>query len=410
MSDVRLTNANLKRGKSKPSLTIGNLETWLSDNSITVRRNLITHNMDVSGLNQDYNPETLNNDLHIILHDKLKSEFQCTASAVGDLLGVVAGKQRFNPVLDWLSDAPQWDRTDRFEEIFSILHIDGDDQLSQLLLRKWLIQCRSLLDNHLGDDSFGADGVLVLTGPQGIGKTSFAQKIAGKQEFGKIGQYVDFHDKDTIRRCTSTWICELGEVEKTMRTDCDQLKSFITQDIDEYRLPYGRNDSVIARRTSLIATCNSSDFLVDSTGSRRFWTVPVNLIDLDRLRDLDVLQLWKQAETYSKADPQSFRLTPFERELLAARNVEHERMLPSQAEIMDIFQQAEDEKGFWQTVEMTVSQFKEENASLSRYSVEKIGKALDKLGIESARGRIDGKQARIRKLPHHISYAEKRYG
>ena len=72
---------------------------------------------------------------------------------------------------------------------------------------------------------------------------------------------------------------EDAEVETSLRTDPERLKAFITAERDEFRLPYARSDTVSARRTSLSATCNSQEFLTDPTGSRRFWTVPVEKID-----------------------------------------------------------------------------------------------------------------------------------
>lgn len=172
---------------------------------------------------------------------------------MADLLGVLAGKHRYNPVEVMLKNAPAWDGVDRVEQLYKILCIE-DDELSKTLLHKWLWQCYSMAHNDT-KYPFGADGLLVLQGKQGIGKTSFVRKIGVLPELVKLGQYLDSRDKDTIRRCTSCWICEWGEIETTLRSDLERLKAFITAEIDEYRLPYGRTDQTLCRRTSLIATC-----------------------------------------------------------------------------------------------------------------------------------------------------------
>ena len=178
------------------------------------------------------------------------------------------------------------------------------------------------------------------------------------------------------------------------------MKAFITSATDSYRLPYARSDSNLLRRTSFAATANSDRLLVDPTGSRRFWTIPVETIDLEALDKLDPVQLWQQVQndvtTYGR---QSFRLTPIEQRLLAERNSHHERPLKAQPEIEDILTDAEDNPSLYKWENMTVSDFKSYYTNLSRYSVEQIGKALDKLNIHAERKSIDGKQVRARKLP-----------
>ena len=58
-----------------------------------------------------------------------------------------------------------------------------------------------------------------------------------RPDFVKLGQWIDPKDKDTMLRCTSAWIVELGEIETTLRSDLERLKAFITAEADEYRLP-----------------------------------------------------------------------------------------------------------------------------------------------------------------------------
>ena len=273
--------------QTKPQLTVDKLEMWLDDNAIEIAYNCISHSVEVDGVDPSYNPETVKSDLHIIVHDQLKRKYQCDRGLVADLLGVLAGKHRYNPVEVMLKNAPAWDGVDRVERLYK-KHCIEDDELSKTLLHKWLWQCYSMAHNDT-KHPFGADGLLVLQGKQGIGKTSFVRKIGVLPELVKLGQYLDSRDKDTIRRCTSCWICEWGEIETTLRSDLERLKAFITAEIDEYRLPYGRTDQTLCRRTSLIATCNTEQFLIDPTGSRRFWTVPVKGIDLEALAALDGL-------------------------------------------------------------------------------------------------------------------------
>lgn len=387
-------------GKSEHKRRILDLDTfeqYLFENGISVRYNVITKEAEIQGVNSIFNPETLAADLHIILHDQLKKEFRCTKELVADLLGVVSGKYRFNPVIDMLRDV-KWDYTERVVPLFEILHLPTEDNLSRTLVSKWLFQCWAMAQNEL-KNGYGADGLLVLQGPQGIGKTSFVRKLGVRPELVKLGQYIDTHDKDTTRRCTSAWIVELGELETTLRSDLERLKAFITAERDEYRLPYGRADQIQARRTSLIATCNTERFLIDPTGSRRFWTVPVEKIDLDRLAEFDALQLWAEVKDLAADKQNHFRLTREEQAQLARRNLEHEKPLKGQLEVEDIINTARAEPGSFEWRDGTVSEFKTYNDTLRGYSIQQISQALDKLGLTTQKKRISGHVQRVRNLP-----------
>ena len=388
-----------KRDDQCPALTLELFTDFLKEAGISVRYNVISKEFQMDGIPSRFNPETLASDLHIILHDQLKQVFKCSKDQVADLLHVAGGVQRFNPVLDMLGRT-EWDRVDRMPELFDILHLPKGDALSRILISKWLMQGVAMARNQL-HGAYGADGVLVLNGGQGIGKTTFVKKMGIRPDLYKLGQWLDTRDKDTARRCTSAWIVELGELETTLRSDLERLKAFITAERDEYRLPYARTDQILARRTSLIATCNTERFLIDPTGSRRFWTVPLEKIDLDRLEKLDAIQLWKQAEASLCQNPQGFRLTKLEQEALFRRNVSHEKPMKAQMEVEDILQEARGGSGYLWT-DMTVSDFKAEHDLLRAYSVEQIGKALDKLGVEARRVQHSGVRKRLRLLPKRI--------
>jgi putative DNA primase/helicase len=265
---------------------------------------------------------------------------------------------------------------DRLQTFYDILHIPESDALSRTLIYKWLWQGLSMPRNTL-KDAYGADGILVLQGAQGIGKTSVARKLAVNHSLCKLGQHLDSRDKDTYRRAVSAWIVEFGEIETTFKSDIEKLKAFITTAVDEYRLPYGRADQTLARRTVIMGTCNSERFLIDPTGSRRFWTVPLTDINLPALSKLDALQLWLQVDVATKDNPQGFRLTKEEQAALAVRNCEHERLLPAEAESLDIMA-----KDNMDMCDATVSEFKAEHSELSHYTADQIGRALSHMGIE----------------------------
>ena len=391
--------------QNKPYFKIESLESELQKREIEVKYNTISceteffKNGEKSEISENFVTEIYSN-----ICDKY---LKITHTLVEQYLCYLAEKNKYNPVLD-LFNANQWDKQDHLTEIYDVLGIAQDDNLSRTLLLKWFWQGHALIRN-CDKSPFGADGVLTLTGKQGIGKTSFFRHMAlhsVNSDFFKEGQKIKSLDKDTIRRCHTAFITELGELGSTFKfAHIDDLKAFITQSRDQYRLPYGHKDIKKARRCNLAATVNDKEFLVDRTGNRRFWTIPVENINLDGLKEINALQVWLQVwEQYAKHNLQGFRLTKDEQNLLSERNSQHERSLKSEDEIRDILDEAQARN--IQFTHMTVSEFKEKHPRLRNYTVNQIGIALDKLGIEMKPRRINGKVSRVRLLPdkYVISY------
>ena len=399
-----LQNNDLKIGSAKPKekeqLYIYSFEKWMSDNDISIRYNELTHELEVNGLGKEFNQETILEDMDVILFDILKSSFKCSKQLIDDMLGVIAKKNSYNPVHEMLKNAPSWDGKDRLPELFDIMKINEDDELSKTLIHKWLLMALALSENRFSK-AFGADGILVIQGNQGIGKTSLVSKLGIEPSFTKLGLYIDTRDKDTIIRATSAWITEIGELETTLKSDIERLKAFITADFDRYRVPYGRADSTHTRHTAFIATCNSDRFLIDETGSRRFWTIPCEeKFDLDKLSEFNSLQLWKQIEKELNQYPYStaygspyqllFRLTAEEQKELAERNAVHEKYLKGQKEIEDILLDAEEKPSDYMYTWCTPSSFKSAYDSLKGYTAEQIGRALNRFDIQKKDMRLGG--------------------
>lgn len=368
--------------KVRVRLGIQELEKELRSRGFGVQYNMIKACYETTG-KTDAGRVPSFDDLATILHDQLADEYRgATFDTISQKLLFIARENQYNPVLECL-DALQWDGQDRRGQLFSMLGLEHDT-LSQALVWKWLLQSVALLFND-EEDPFGADGCLVLNGEQGLGKTSFFRHLALRSEWFGEGQRIDDRDKDTGRRAITVWICELGEVESTMKSDIPALRAFVTSSEDHYRLPYGRNDIVAPRRTSLCATANDDRYLVDPTGNRRWWSVPFRrAVSHEELKALDAQQLW--AQIYAQVAPLSyedkktcFRLTADEQKQLSKRNGSFEKPLKSQPEVEDILSIAKRDN--LQMREMTVAEFKALWPTLAGYDTRQIGIALKHLGI-----------------------------
>ncbi len=149
-------------------------------------------------------------------------------------------------------------------------------------------------------------------------------------------------------RATGKWIAELGELDATLKRDQSSLKAFITSAVDTYRQPYASVAVDRPRRTSFCVTVNPTEFINDETGSRRFWVIHPETIDVEKLKSLSkrwFRQMWRQVydELYLP-DPQGFRLTDEERAILEHENLQHSKPLPGEIEILDRYKWDASEK------------------------------------------------------------------
>ena len=237
--------------------------------------------------------------------DDIISEIRSIAERTGmpakniqENLGTIARRRPDNPVVDYLKQL-QWDGQDYIQKlcdaiVVAPIHIKARD----IAVRRWLIQAAAAADGAdstpRGDALPKYEYVLVMVADQGVGKTKWMMQLLppALSSYFKSGVSIDPSDKDSVIKATGSWIVELGELDATFRrADVARLKAFLSEDIDEYRIPYGRAPSRWKRRTVFGGTVNDTEFLSDATGNRRYMAIQV-----DELHDhgLDIDQLWAQ--------------------------------------------------------------------------------------------------------------------
>ena len=226
---------------------------------------------------------------------------------VAGWLSVVADENRVHPVQQYLEKLPAAKGETEIKRLFACLELaeSASKGLSYKLLRKWLVQCVAMAYNDAGE--YGAEGVLILQGAQGIGKTSFFRALCKDlKDCFKEGAEQN-EDKDKIIENTKYWITELGELERSTLKEMGSLKAFITATSDEYRAPYAAVSVKYPRYTSLCGTVNELDFLRED--GRRWWIIALEDINLDALAKISTKRLWAEAFALWNANKNGFRLT-----------------------------------------------------------------------------------------------------
>lgn len=356
------------------------------------------------------------------LEQELQRDFSTgiTISAIERYLNVIVGENVKNPLLDSIK-AVKWDGVNRLKQVFDILHIE--DKLSKLFLYKWFLQAIAMLHNGDNGKKFAPEFVLVLQGRQGTGKTRFFQHLCPQNYWGE-GETVDPRDKDTLIRITSKWIVEIGEIGSTMKKDVDILKAFLTRGTDDCRPPYGKKSMEYPRKTVFVATVNETEFLLDTTGNRRWAVIPLDpALRIDyatQIKPFDTMQFWAEIYHYmqeiiSKGGTIDgcFRFTEQERQALEQRNAAHTKPMKGEIEVLDVISKNTivDESKYkveWRNV--SVTQFKDDNIEeLGKYSAAEIAKVLEKHGYTSKTVRQGNSTAKVRTLPYRVCINQYQY-
>ncbi|MGO5550044.1 VapE domain-containing protein [Lachnospiraceae bacterium LCP19S3_B12] len=206
-----------------------------------------------------------------------------------------ADDRAYHPVREYLAGLPQWDGVQRLDTLLVDYLGAEDNEYVRQVTRKTL--CAAIVRVLHPGCKF--DTVLVLCGPQGIGKSTLISRIGGEW-FSDSLNLADTRDKTAAEKLQGYWIIEIGEMAGMGSAGVKTLRSFITTQDDRYRASYGRRVSSHPRQCILIGTTNSEEgYLNDVEGGRRFWPVNTPCIGKKKVWDITqevVDQIWAEAK------------------------------------------------------------------------------------------------------------------
>ena len=228
------------------------------------------------------------------LRNFLSLKFQLQGrQIIDDALLQVMEDNAFHPVRDYLKGLT-WDGVKRMDTIFSDYLGAEDSHYTRAVARSFLkaavarVMCPGVKYDYC----------LILSGPQGIGKSTLLAKLGGEWFNDSL---VSIGTKDTLEQLQGSWIIELAEMQATSKAENDALKAFITRQVDKFRKAYGRRTEAYPRQCVFAATTNDSEFLRDRTGGRRFLPVLVNGNGALNAADMETDQIWAEAmDAYRK--------------------------------------------------------------------------------------------------------------
>jgi predicted P-loop ATPase len=190
-----------------------------------------------------------------------------------------------------------WDRVDRMQMLVDRLAIDTTRGLTEKHCVELLKDWHSKAWQKLYNPEFVQNRLIVLTGPQKIGKDFWIEEnIAALGQFANP-LHVEQNNKDTRLQLHASMVCTIAEFDRTSKWEQSTLKDLVTSSATNMRAPYDRSARYRRVRCSLVSSCNIDDVLIDPTGNRRYILFHLLMIDKSRrFSSEDRLQILAQGK------------------------------------------------------------------------------------------------------------------
>lgn len=209
-------------------------------------------------------------------------------------LSLHSNKFSFNEVQDYLRGLKgKWDGKERLDTLFIDYLGAKDSAYNRAVTRKAFTAAVA----RAMTPGCKFDNMVILAGPQGIGKSTLLDKMSRGWFNDSIRT---FEGKEASELLQGVWLVEVSELDAFRKTDVSRIKQFLSLRADRFRAAYGRNVKEIPRSCVFFGTTNTSDFLQDMTGNRRFWPVDTGEEKHSKtvwaeLTDDEIDQLWAEA-------------------------------------------------------------------------------------------------------------------
>lgn len=213
--------------------------------------------------------------------------------SVSDAVVVVAMKNRYNPLTDWLNGL-EWDKCERLDTLFIDALGAKDTPYTRQLTRMHL--CAAVARAYHPGTKY--DYMLVLQGPESVKKSSTIRALCPVPEWYTESISIN-GNKDDVAQLQGKWLGEYAELAGMTRADRESVKAFITRQCDSVRPAYGRHVVDIPRTTVFFGSTNETMPLSGDTGNRRFALLPV-AVNSPRVSDSYIAdnldQIWAEAK------------------------------------------------------------------------------------------------------------------
>lgn len=178
-----------------------------------------------------------------------------------------------------------WDTVPRLDQFFikyAGIEIEGDSDEERTRFRVYVesvTRCFFIsIVARVMKPGCKADHTLVLEGRQGARKSSLLRVLSLDEEWFSDSMPHDLADKDARQHLPGKLVVELAEIAQLKKSELETVKAFLTCQHDQYRPSFGRFEVDWPRQNVFVGTTNADEYLVDTTGNRRFWPLRTTTI------------------------------------------------------------------------------------------------------------------------------------
>ena len=308
-----------------------------------------------------------------MLRECLKGRIKTNLSSLRNLL-YSDFCELFNPFEDYFKNLPKYD--EKTDYIFQLANTitTTKQELWQQCFKKWLVA----MVGCVLDDKVINHTVIVFSGKQGLGKTTWVEKLVPKQlkEYLFSGT-INPNNKDTLVQLAECMLINLDELENLNRSEIGSLKEIITKTQIRMRKAYGHNNETMPRRASFAGSVNTAQFLNDSTGSRRFLCFELEGIKYQH--DVDINLAFSQALFLFKS---GFRHWFDQEEIksITENNEQYQLRSPEEELLLTWFEPCDREKAnaFLNTSQIASKLAEKAKINITDSTINKLGRALKK--------------------------------
>lgn len=213
-----------------------------------------------------------------------------------------ASENQYDPVAEYLNEcyAKYGDSTIHLLDDASDRYMHTKEPVYNTYIRKTLIG--AVLRTFEAGSQFET-ALILFSKTQGFFKSTFWRVLGGVW----FDDTVQGFDRDERQKLHQYWIEEFGEIERvSTKHDVSQVKAFMSNRNDVFRVPFGRKSKAYARKFILVGSTNLPEVLQDSTGDRRFWIIKLDQpIDIEKVKE-DRDKLWAAAVALYKRGETAF--------------------------------------------------------------------------------------------------------
>ncbi len=280
--------SNIGHTNGIPTNTRANILSALREINVHLSYNSLSDAIEIHGLGgMPYLTDITINFLRLELCEQ--KGFRINRDLFHDLVTAIAHQNARHPIKTYLENLT-WDQNPRVERFF----IDIGDADDTVLIRRITEIWFTAAVRRLYEPGIDFQELLILEGEQGQGKSTAIRKLCSDPDWFSDDLPLNASPRVIVEQTLGKWIIEASELTGRNQ-DSRNLKRFLSATTDRARMAYDRYARDVPRQWVAIGTTNEREYLIDSTGNRRFWPIRTGRFNLDALTPQYRDQLWAEA-------------------------------------------------------------------------------------------------------------------